>query len=675
MGARLAEKVLLIGWDAADWQIIEPMLSAGLLPSLDGLIRNGVMGNLATLKPVISPILWTSIATGKRADKHGILGFLEPRPDGCGVQPVSSTSRKSKAVWNILTQNGLRSNVVGWYASHPAEPIAGVCVSEHFARVQGRCEHPEPPPPGWIHPPQLAAELAELRLHPEELGAAHLAPFVPTIGDLQPHETPPVTGLRTVLARCASTHAAFTWLLEHQPWDFAAVYYEAIDHVCHAFMKYHPPKMPHISQELFDRYKGCVSGIYRFHDMMLERLLQLAGKDATVMIVSDHGFLNDHLRPVETSDRPVGPEGWHRHHGIFVLSGPGIRRDERIYGATILDIAPTILTLLGVAVGSDMDGKVLAQCFDQPPQVQHVESWDRVPGEAGMHPPDVRVDPFEQQAAIRQLIDLGYMQDPGTDTQKMVRHVINEARYNLASVHIEAGRVAQAANILEDLHGNDPADVRFALLLAQCCVLLDRRDQARRLIHSIANPGANAPQMQLLLATIDLAEGNSAEALRRLMLAEQAEPRLPNLHIQIGSVYARQRRWDDAQRAFRKAIEIDADAAMAHYGLGIVALHQRRDEQAAEHLLRAVGLMHYFPRAHFMLGVALSRLGWYDRAARAILVAVSMRPNMPIAHRYLAALYAKLGDADLALHHRRKAQHLLDLAREKQPLQTRSGVA
>ncbi|MFK7904898.1 MAG: alkaline phosphatase family protein, partial [Chitinophagales bacterium] len=73
-------KVLLIGWDAADWKAINPLLDAGLLPSLEKFINEGVMGNLATLDPPLSPTLWTSISTGKRPYQHGILGFSEPDP-------------------------------------------------------------------------------------------------------------------------------------------------------------------------------------------------------------------------------------------------------------------------------------------------------------------------------------------------------------------------------------------------------------------------------------------------------------------------------------------------------------------------------------------------------------------------------------------------------------------
>ncbi len=104
MGKRLAKKVLLIGWDAADWKIINPLLDNGQKPALESLINHGVMGNLATLDPPMSPMLWTSIATGMHADKHGIINFTEPAPQSAGIRPVMASSRKVKALWNILTQ-------------------------------------------------------------------------------------------------------------------------------------------------------------------------------------------------------------------------------------------------------------------------------------------------------------------------------------------------------------------------------------------------------------------------------------------------------------------------------------------------------------------------------------------------------------------------------------------
>ena len=161
MSERIAEKVLLIGWDAADWQHINPLLEQGLLPGLEGLINRGVMGNLATLHPVLSPMLWNSIATGKTADKHGVLGFTEPFPSGKGIRPFASTSRKVKALWNICHQNGLRSNVVGWWASHPAEPINGCIVSNLFNGLVRKPDGTLRITPGTFHPVQKAETVSQ----------------------------------------------------------------------------------------------------------------------------------------------------------------------------------------------------------------------------------------------------------------------------------------------------------------------------------------------------------------------------------------------------------------------------------------------------------------------------------------------------------------------------------
>src|SRR3954462_10265169 len=140
MPDRLARKVLLVGRDAADWRIIRPLVARGRMPHLAKFISGGASGNLASLKPMLSPMLWTSLAPGKRPHKHGIHGFTEPRPEGDGIRAVASTSRTAKALWNICTQSGLRAHCVNWYAPPPAEPISGVSVSNRFAVV--------PPGPG-----------------------------------------------------------------------------------------------------------------------------------------------------------------------------------------------------------------------------------------------------------------------------------------------------------------------------------------------------------------------------------------------------------------------------------------------------------------------------------------------------------------------------------------------
>ncbi|HRZ77308.1 MAG TPA: alkaline phosphatase family protein, partial [Bacteroidales bacterium] len=310
-------KVLLVGWDAADWKVINPLLDSGRMPALASLVERGVVANLATLDPPLSPMLWTSIATGKTADKHGIISFVEPVPDQGGVRPVNVTSRKTRALWNILHNQGLRSNVVGWWPSHPAEPIRGAMVSNFYQQAGKPLGEPWKMPKGTVHPPALRPDMASLRVHPGELTEAHILPFVPLAALIDQEKEHSLNALAKIIAHASSIHSAATWLMRNTAWDFMAVYYDAIDHFGHGFMKFHPPRQEHIPEDQFELYREVVNGGYIFHDMMLERLLKLAGEDTTVILISDHGFHSDHLRPKHLPKLPAAPAYEHSPYGIL----------------------------------------------------------------------------------------------------------------------------------------------------------------------------------------------------------------------------------------------------------------------------------------------------------------------------------------------------------------------
>ncbi len=114
-------------------------------------------------------------------------------------------------------------------------------------------------------------------------------------------------------------------------------------------MKYHPPRQSWIGERDFELYHNVVSMAYQFHDRMLGTLLEKAGEDTTVILMSDHGFHPDHLRPASIPDIPAGPAIEHRDFGILAISGPGIKKDEVLHGPSVLDVAPTILTLYRIA--------------------------------------------------------------------------------------------------------------------------------------------------------------------------------------------------------------------------------------------------------------------------------------------------------------------------------------
>jgi predicted AlkP superfamily phosphohydrolase/phosphomutase/tetratricopeptide (TPR) repeat protein len=694
-------RVLLIGWDAADWKVIRPLMDAGRMPHVRRLVEAGAMGQISTLHPPLSPMLWTSIATGKRPFKHGIHGFSEPTPDGLGIQPVTNLSRKSKAIWNILQQNGLRSIVIGWWPSHPAEPIDGVMVSDHFQRAVGPSDKPWPLPRNAVHPPRLAEILADLRMHPDLLTPEMVEPFIPLAREIDQDKDKRLAGCMRTLCECVGIHSAAAWLMDNEPWDFFAVYYDAIDHFCHGFMRYHPPRQSWISERDFDLYHNVVTQAYEFHDQMLGTLLRKAGGDVTVILMSDHGFHPDHLRLAAIPDIPAGPAIEHRDFGILAMRGAGIRTGELLHGASVLDIAPTIFSLYGLPVGEDMDGKVLTQALVEPAAPVSIPTWEDVPGPDGRHPPHTRLDPVAAHEALEQMIELGYIERPDHNREVAVTKTIQELRYNLGEAYQDDDRHSEALEIFRELHKADPDEQRFAVRLFASCQALgltgemreivDDLDGRRRALFEEAAPMLaefrrllaerneeevreeerpeyrrvkNLARFQpaavdYLKAQVLTAEKRYEEALASLENVRRAHVVRPGLFLQTADLYLKLGRAKDAEHVYRKALEIDPDNAQAHVGVCRVALRRRRFAGAAQSALDALQRLYRYPLAHYLLGQALTGLRDYPRAADAMRVAISLNPNFPEAHMRLAALLEnRLGTEAEAAGHRALAKSM-----------------
>jgi len=651
------------------------------MPNLESLINTGVMGNLSTLYPELSPMLWTSIATGKRAWKHGIYGFTEPMPSGRGIRPITSLSRKTKAIWNILNQHGKKSIVVGWWPSHPAEPINGVMVSNQYQRAHAPIDKPWPIGPGVVFPGRLKKNLAALRWHPQSLVAGHILPFVPGAVKVDQDKDKRLESIARIICDCSSIQAAALAIMHHEPWDFTAVYFDAIDHFSHGFMRYHPPRLDWVMKDDYALYNQVVQSGYIYHDMMLGKLLAETDEKTTVMIISDHGFHCDHRRPRQLPNEPAGPAAEHRHHGIFVVKGPGIRQDQIIYGAGLLDICPTLLTLFGLPIGDDMDGKPLVEIFKMPPKLKTIPSWDAVSGVAGLHPYGTQMSPVDNQHMLNQLVELGYIEKPDDNIEKAVKNCVRELEYNLSRAYMDAGRHVAAIPILEKLYKKWPEEFRFGLLLVNCLKAVARLPEARAVLENVmaskkslaieaseklktfnethkeksfgdltqkeqqefmrlkSEATVSFASMEYLLGCLLYSENRLAEAVTHFRYAENKGFRQPQLYLMRGNAFLDLKTLDQADQAFERALKIDPGNPQAFLGVARVLLARKKNREAVEQVLTAIGLAYHFPMAHYILGVGLHRIGRISDAVKALEIAISQNPNFPQAFQRLAYIY------------------------------------
>lgn len=622
-------KVLLIGWDAADWQIIWPLLAKGEMPSLKRLIDKGVYGKMATMNPPYSPMLWSTVATGKTPDKHGVLGFLELMPDLKGIRPVTVSSRKSRALWNIFHNQGLKSNLVGWWPSFPAEPINGVVVTDKFQKVDINPKVKNPIIEGTIHPNHLVKDLRDLRLHPSEITEAHILPFIPKAAKIDQEKDKGLQSFAKIMAENVSLHAVATNLLRTTEWDFMAVYHDYIDHFCHAFMKYHPPKLKGVPQEYFETYNDCINSAYRFQDMMLGRTLDLVDDDTTVIIMSDHGYESGNKRILKMPKYQAAPALEHRQFGMFVAAGPNIKKNEKIFGLGLVDVAPTILHMFGLPVGEDMDGKVALDIFENSKPPQFIESWEAVKGDFGEQLKHEKSDQLNDQEAMQQLIDLGYIDRPEEKLETSILKVKAELKFNLARVHLGKKNYPTAKLLLLELiKEKEPFDIIPCYMeLLAISITESEFDKAEIYLNELRTRDKKFKiNTYFAEAKILLSKNKIDQALKLLTKAKNNKPN-GEVWFQIGKIYLRLNCFEDSKDAFENALKFEIDSARYHQALATTLNRLNLFEEAAEHALTAIELVKYFPEAHYTLGEALEKLGNIEDAQKAYKTAAALKPK------------------------------------------------
>lgn len=637
-------KLVVLGWDAADWMIISGLIEKGWMPALQSVLEKSSYGRLSTMDPPISPMLWTSIATGVSPEKHGILGFAEPDPESGEIRPLLSTSRKVKAFWNMFSQYGLKCNIIGWWPSHPAEPVNGAMVSNFFQLISGKDPDNWPLAEGAVYPKELEEILKEFRVHSEEITPQIVAPFIPDLMQLKQEDMKFPAVLRKEIAHASSLHAATTWLMQHTEWDVTAVYFEMIDHLSHLTMRYREPRLPGVPEDKFELYKQVVDGAYRFQDMMLERILELITEDTALLILSDHGFESGANRPLSIPKEPSGPTYEHSPYGIYCFSGPGIAKNKQIFGASVLDITPTILNYFGLPVGKDMEGKVLHESFDPPLETKWIDSWENhhTGTDPGQHSEEQRINAWSAHEAMEQLIELGYVERPEGTKEQILINTKAEVDYYLARSMMFLNRHERAEPVLRSVLEKLPGIARYRSAFAQCLLNLKKWNEAEENISALFGEDEKVNMHAwFLLGKLYAAQYRGRKALQCFGKALESAPESGEIQLQMANTYLSLSRYDQAEDMYRKIIARDSRNANAHYGLGMSLLKSGRAEEAIDAFLDASELRHFFPQLHYQLGEALRICGDFTTAEMAYLKALEQSGEMLKARMRLAELYKK----------------------------------
>ncbi len=592
-------RVVFCGLDALDWILVDRLIGEGRMPTFARLKREGAWADLASAKPLLSPLLWTSIATSRPPDQHGVLDFIVRDPATGKDAPITSHYRKVQAFWNILSAFRLRTSVVGWWATFPAERIRGTMVTERlFFSLFGI----EPPKlvPGNTYPPDAEARLAPAMVRAEQVPFDEVGRFVDLdrgalerrweagvrSGDLHGDR---VNHLRKILA---STHSVLntTRVLLKEPFDVLAYYIEGTDTAAHRFAEFLPPRRPRVSEEDFRAFHDTLPRFYRWMDAELGAMMREGPRDAVWIIASDHGFFTGEARP---SSRPddfgTGAPDWHRLTGVLVIAGPGVR-PGKVENATIYDLIPTLFHCLGVPASREMKGRALAEAFTFGSEGPRVDTYEFLPPPL-RDPAPVALD----EERMKELQALGYIggaaqtagraQGPGAPTETVAADDFSKA-YNLANTLYQRGDLEGAMAQYRRAVDLRPDFALGLYSLAQCYGLRgDHREAYAWLKRALR--GADRPPEKTLtqLAAEAVRIGAEDEALAVLAAvgpAWQGEPLLP---VAEGMLLAAKGDEDGAMRRFERARALDPSNAAAAEEI-LKRLAARRDLEAISRLLK-----------------------------------------------------------------------------------------
>ena len=672
---RDAPRAVVIGIDGADWKVIDALAADGRMPNLTALRDRGTSGPIETLVDLpLSPVVWTSVATGVTAAKHGITWFLVDQPDGTRV-PVRSHNRRVKAVWNILAEQGLRTTAVGWWATYPAEDVGeGIIVSDALGfHGFGRTAR-EGDDARKTHPAERFAALDALVPPEQQITAAFTRRFV----NIEPaafreeafdparhpqrNPTNPIH-LFQQYAVTAQGYAAVSEKLLTEPYDLFLVYFEQVDSFSHLFMKYAPPKLDWTRDEDFERYQNVVYEWYVYQDELLGRLLEKIDLETTaVFVLSDHGFKSGERRI--RSEQAVDLRTAHLDHereGIFVAAGPGIQRGAVIGGASVVDLTPTLLAYLNLPVAKDMDGKVLTGIFEparmEAQPLRYIASYEGDTGEAPAADPEEDYSAKQLAQNMAALEALGYVEKNSSQATPAGASEPTEAsspeiHNNLGRIHGRTGEIDKAIAEFEKALTLDPYNADSLLNLSSIAALQGNRTRAEHLVKRALAANPDFPPALAQLAELRRDAGDLGEAIRLFGEALELDEVSPDLHLCYGDCLQRAGRFEEAEAAFRRVLELEPDSFAAIYNLGVTASQLDRLDEAITQYERALDLDSKHPLAaatYNNLGTVHLDRGETEQAITRWEQAVEASPAQFEARYNLATQYLEGGRLDDAV--------------------------
>lgn len=587
-------RAIVVGWDGADWSLLDPLLKEGKLPNLARLVARGRTYNLATFEPMASPLVWTTVATGRTPVDHGVADFRENDPRNRMSIPVTSRSRKVPAVWNAASARGLRVGVVGWWATWPAEKVNGFLVSDRIAPVLFDPESlARSPALAW---PEGIADGARLILKREgsptwEDVARGLAvtrtEFDSAVAAGKDLEDP-VTGYRKILGATRVIGRIAIDLYDREKPDLLMAYFQGTDEIGHVLGRFRPPRLGGVTDEEARRFGAGVAALYSEADRILGELLERADRDgATLLLLSDHGFRWGADRPASFSGVRIETAYlWHRTPGVLVAAGPAVTPSALRGKATVFDVAPTLARLLGLPPDPAWEGRPIAGIVARAPAPLPPKAWATFATVERLVPTERPAD--EKRVAdefTKKLISLGYL--TGTEAAAVESGAASRSGTetptglsNLGTFLRERGRPKEAVPYYRKALEIAPAAPKTWMNLSAALLALSRLDESDDAFISSLRSGYHDPDGAIERRAETYRTKAPSRRLAFLRRSVEAAPGRRRPEHLLAEALFEKHDCAGAEPLFRKLVAADPSDVASLNGLAVTSLCLGKVEEA-----------------------------------------------------------------------------------------------
>jgi predicted AlkP superfamily phosphohydrolase/phosphomutase len=245
----------VIGLDAMSWNVIEPLISDGKLPTIKRLIENGIWGNLESCIYFFTSPAWKCYSTGKNPGKLGaienwIFDKVEKK-----LSLISSLSFKSKELWDILGEHGYKCGIVNMPFAYPLKNVNGVLVAGILS-----------PERGYTYPREL-----------EKLLQKYDYRIYPKIDILVEREKALLERMELIKKRFLISSK----LIEEFDFDFFQLVVFSTDEIQHYYWRQ--------MEEGDIEYGNVINHCWELVDTEIGKLLRIINEECHIFIVSDHG--------------------------------------------------------------------------------------------------------------------------------------------------------------------------------------------------------------------------------------------------------------------------------------------------------------------------------------------------------------------------------------------------